>query len=1512
MDARPLTIQILKSKLKPSTKYRIIHTKKYKTLVLFPETTDTLLLDDRPYQTIIYQNYIYVDQEPIYLVTKKAIDTKTCQGIVKINNYNSPYNISYLVCGQLRYNNLADIFAKKPCSTYGGKISSSLVRIAATRIFSNPYQSILEIPVNSLDAYTQGRTVGKFGMGFFSFLYWLIGHPKRYVEILSTFRQPNDQLCSWLLHIQERDGNLQFYITIRDKPEEHTGTTVQLIYRDDIIYWPEILLFKRQLMKLRYTDIAQIFVTTPDFPYQLINPDQKYKTSGEVLIDLGHNSLFIKDKAKGISLETCFKSLLIPSVSTKTIALSEEGQQDMHVGQLTNIKPATTNIFRILVGRIAVIVLDFTYPGEPYEVIIDLPINTRLPVSRDDILLTSEASRKNFSKNLMQLQKMAFVNRNFAALSFALKTYITYTQQRVTKTIIGNLLEMSESHANKQGLTFVPYKYADIYTALGRHFVAAETFDIPYLEKDLLKRYKWNNDIYFGKNVTLLDSKEIISNGGTSQFLFIQRSYTENNRNWQTDIPLFYYNDKLYPTGLLVSNGANTQIVAKIADISTGINLTKKVEKYLYNLLLKLQSMDTYFKVSFGFGTLIKFVYQYFDEATTIDIILRLFNMMNNIIPTHFTYGDSSPWFNDVGLYETDIGTDAWSFERSGSRLLCDPPETKTDKYGMSILSIFSSGMKKAVIKPVYKNKKMLDLTLDYYKLIFEEQKNWQKYSKYCTVPAFLRICDGILDCAISVPYAVINNLASYDVKPLSFVSLLLKIYNMLIEKSKNIVEYFILHWTFVHYLSWNGYEQRLEDKDLLAECMDYIFNVMHRQYTYDILKSLMIDFLLTRKYDNIRNVVIQYLVDNIRIFLDQTRLIQNLEELAIPNPPNQYNFRASTMIDYVFHHDTVEWGQVEKWRPKGGLSLQAMEIAINEGTNKPFITAVLTETIQNSIDAVRIKNPSNKNIGIEISTIDGGIAMSIIDYVGIPHDGLVAIMLPFLSTKTPSEIVTGEMGSGFFNIYRESSMVIIETLLDNHYTKITDIPLMDDHGRIVDLDKYIYSAPERADNFTRITSIMMIQDKQVLLETISEIVNFAQTVLSLIHVPGIDIYIFGNIIRSPTQEVFSAADFDMRMAVKDVEYQEGIQQVNQFKSYIMTKGIPFLEFYDYFVDKQELPEFLLVEMRSNILLNIKHGAYTPVQSRTSLNISHEAREKLFKFIYNGMYIAIMTRIDEQYHGWNNYIPNHQSQADASQVSFIVGHIDDYTSLSDFVLYHILTDESVCLAELINIGIHALGKDRMSDFMVEPRIIRALQSKTVNQLLIRVVLSWLKEKNKNQSTNFMNNAPEKKVYTIPPILSKFTQRFVDVFWKMGLQAETTKIFQGTHFGNNPRAPLCEWQPIESNTLGYYKPADHKIVLNIAAVRVESFVDQLKNLNKNNIIALQNVPEFASIFGIRFPASTLVHELAHAWRNSGHEVVGSHDSIYLTIDGKKERMDYEAAANAVFTWMLRNNFYEQLV
>ena len=117
--------------------------------------------------------------------------------------------IDQVICGRLKGAVLKEIFRiarqqKLLCTNVGQRISKSLIRVAATRIFADPTQSILELPVNSIDSYrelnktSQLGSVGKFGLGFFSILYWVVDNPSRYLIIESRYLdEVTGEFCAW-------------------------------------------------------------------------------------------------------------------------------------------------------------------------------------------------------------------------------------------------------------------------------------------------------------------------------------------------------------------------------------------------------------------------------------------------------------------------------------------------------------------------------------------------------------------------------------------------------------------------------------------------------------------------------------------------------------------------------------------------------------------------------------------------------------------------------------------------------------------------------------------------------------------------------------------------------------------------------------------------------------------------------------------------------------------------------------------------------------------------------------------------------------------------------------------------------------------------------------------------------------------------------------------------------------------------------------------------------------------
>ena len=106
---------------------------------------------------------------------------------------------------------------------------------------------------------------------------------------------------------------------------------------------------------------------------------------------------------------------------------------------------------------------------------------------------------------------------------------------------------------------------------------------------------------------------------------------------------------------------------------------------------------------------------------------------------------------------------------------------------------------------------------------------------------------------------------------------------------------------------------------------------------------------------------------------------------------PPQYHFTESKLIHFVTTRDYSSLQELfeETTKLSGPLEggLQITEIAINEGSTKTFINSILTETIQNSLDAIRTESPMNKYIDLRLKEVAGReIIFSITDYVGMEN----------------------------------------------------------------------------------------------------------------------------------------------------------------------------------------------------------------------------------------------------------------------------------------------------------------------------------------------------------------------------------------------------------------------------------------------------------------------------------------------------------------------------------------------
>ena len=372
------------------------------------------------------------------------------------------------------------------------------------------------------------------------------------------------------------------------------------------------------------------------------------------------------------------------------------------------------------------------------------------------------------------------------------------------------------------------------------------------------------------------------------------------------------------------------------------------------------------------------------------------------------------------------------------------------------------------------------------------------------------------------------------------------------------------------------------------------------------------------------KDIQLRYAISNL---IKEIPMILNETQEKVVNVPKSIldlnnPFSLKQLISYVFKNDDITF-DVEKLKrielgaqlQNGGAQLQILEIAVDASTSKSFLEATMTELVQNSMDAIRSQGVGNPRINFEIGlNSDNKPIISITDYVGMTIDNIKALSIPFYSNKVASNLVTGEMGTGFFNIYRGSELVVIETVKNGNAIIIKDVPIRKG-GRIQDIEKNFIQYETKEKNKTKITFVI---DSD--LSTVQSIANY---------------YIYNVIGYMNLNEVHLNSELIVKNKTL-INYNDDLEiylMEMDDVSFVFTKGVPFSTFENYFGGDSfsNLPKGTLDFLSSGIILNMKHGFYTPVQSRTRLNISDKNKKKLYSFIEQSLYKIIIYKINKLY-----------------------------------------------------------------------------------------------------------------------------------------------------------------------------------------------------------------------------------------------------------------------------------------
>lgn len=469
------------------------------------------------------------------------------------------YSITGLFCSYINFRRDNILSPINVCTSYGQKICSNLVRVAATRIFDDRNRAIAELVANSIDAYSKGSdSIGRFGMGFFSIFSFLDGIaekryiPGNYIQINSFKLGEKGFTC---IIDTDHQGTIRFKLLPLDMETlgRSHGTDIIVVSPTKQISVTNA----RYIFTSKFRNYSKVLVSyNPGGPSPL---DIRWKDTlygydgSNGIVDVVHAFYYINTATKnyylqvsdagvGISKKNLLESMLIPSSSTKGLKGKRVLKQLVNPSNIVDYRVLTqeNNIFSILVSGVSIVELSKRkdeVASSTTEYILSLPDGFSLPVARNDVLLDKESHKQVFLEQLKLLSDLSIKRyRRIDTLFILLREY--------AKSSNNGLLvnKFMDKYISESKLSFVPKGNDNIddLVAIGR--CVYDRIDINTATKSLLLQYPKDDNIYVGVDILRLKGLSKPSTFGTN-LLFIPSNYKSDDfvqmENNYTEIPLY-------------------------------------------------------------------------------------------------------------------------------------------------------------------------------------------------------------------------------------------------------------------------------------------------------------------------------------------------------------------------------------------------------------------------------------------------------------------------------------------------------------------------------------------------------------------------------------------------------------------------------------------------------------------------------------------------------------------------------------------------------------------------------------------------------------------------------------------------------------------------------------------------------------------------------------------------------------------------------------------------------------
>jgi hypothetical protein len=1606
------------------------------------------------------------------------------------------FDISELICASVRGDyTIEDFLSTEPkCYNISNKIASNLIRVAATRIFSDPYKSIMEPVVNSVDAIRaklniQQKSIGKFGMGFFSLLYWVLNRPGTNLKISSSSRE-GDKICHWEAVISKGNKD-NLLCTVKKyeiknsegdprnpdkKPtEDQTSTVVEINSK-----WADndLMEFSKHLFKLNEIKDVNIVLLKENglsrdkssyTAYYLtdyhteIHGGYGRKTIEDrtdpklVYVFLERNSIKIIDRGVGIPSNVLFNSLLLPSVSTKKVAVSDINPNDDDYKAEVYYYPSDDKylVDRGLYIYVADVEIVHIKMDSPVMIKLFFPINTRLPVARDDIIFDKQTSVM-FERCVMKAVNIILDGTyktvrskveprvpNLNDVVDSLEKYHEYNKQEKFKSVLSNVMKNISQLENVILIPFDSSKY-DFNPLFSYMTKVSQTkyklalykyssyIDFEYLLDDIFAN-EIDENIFQCKKVLYLENlNELYVTYNLPSYVFIDKKFKGD--------PKSIASIQALSSGVIKPKIIAPQNVPRYKWGSVTSSESRKLDELFHNMM-QMKSIYNRNPYSCFFDAEDDEYVFIFDKTVDKKFLMKylvdLYIFLSNYKPDNSKYSSSiyiekiaqrdSPFFSDRQS-EFAITMQMKSFKEKSSlyQLLL---EDNGDTFDLVLECCYLSYDRESMLYPYIFNRLTLDGQCSMFNNdnrflnMYVTSRSWrdlvETINKKSGEPQNINVTHGEIQyCNELIEFFLINKSrsSSRDVPRDSSrgenvgtrgenvgtrgenvgarrhsslkITIIERIYCLMT------LQYIMLYYRkkFIYVMKNN----------MLKEIVQLLLDELRKTFTPQYLKYVLYNISL---HDN-RNTMTEFIYTNVlKSMIDLCKNYVNYKDNTLKvitvldiTPDKNYHFTTKDMISTSFQQtisfpdvsqgvsqgtredvsqgSSMEWMEQITSHDMDSFRLQTIEIAVNEGTTKNYIEAVMTEMLQNSIDAIRQTLAGSsisrdrmdklKRIEINIGQMNNYFTVQMKDYVGMNEKNIFSLLIPFLSTKSAADMAsTGEMGSGFFNVFRYPwcQEVIIQTSDGDKFYSISALPRKEKRGdtyKVIDID-YDISVSEShvgpttgsgghstsgsrghsrgEERSTTITVMMNLDMNETLLFMVKSNIFSRHKAAAI---DDINVYINDELVKIEKKLIIETPVGKAYMVPFYIE------------SSLQTNGVPFSSLVDYVTPLNFLDQSIIDDISSGLVINIDKKYYKPVQARNKLVTDVVTEYKTIVFLLKVIHIYVTCKILENHKEFNRYFYNYRTEAEVDQVkpNWVQRTMNDivyrrydnpqYVNYMNFEyhprfynlqprFYYMSlpifakvvgtgtqrkdVSPTISMEEIIRTLIankKRIVKDKDSDLFDPKKIMKQLEvfycpDEGATDAYKNIIVEWFSSKKSG-----IDDKPEEGVKvkdrTKPRVekdltgnCKKIMNSYIEHFWNIGKSLKL-KDKNDKYFFSVGK-PNCK----SVNDGAHYKPSNNTIYISDEEADKLSLIE----LNVPNVSVLIDkvCRENSDMFSITGRSGTIVHELCHAWGHTSHD--GGHDSFKIKNSDTEKVYTFEDGAMHMAKLITAKNLWNNI-